>query len=102
MTEVGLRGMRGNSEVSRAAGASCGWCSCCAGGRLQKLAADLRPRLAPPVPSVLQKKGWTCRKEEVNALRAFKRRVLTYPNCSELLLDEFLREGLVIGGEEAA
>lgn len=44
----------------------------------------------------LQKKGWACRKEDVNALRAFKRRCAGYDSCAELLFDEFLRPGLLI------
>lgn len=50
------------------------------------------PRLLP----TLQKKGWACRKEDLNELRSFKRRILTYPSCSELLFDEFLRAGLIV------
>lgn len=43
-----------------------------------------------------QKKGWSCRKEDLNALRAFKRRCASYDSCAELLFDEFLRAGLLI------
>lgn len=43
-----------------------------------------------------QKKGWACRKEDLNALRAFKRRCAGYDSCAELLFDEFLRAGLLI------
>ena len=57
--------------------------------------AHLFPFLPSPLPP-LQKKGWGCRKEDLNELRAFKRRILSYPSCSELLFDEFLRPGLLI------
>ena len=54
------------------------------------------PLPSAPVLACLQKKGWGCRKEDLNELRAFKRRILSYPSCSELLFDEFLRPGLLI------
>ncbi|KAL4423699.1 hypothetical protein ABPG75_001000 [Micractinium tetrahymenae] len=44
-----------------------------------------------------EKKGWACTREQLNELRAFKRRVLTYPSCFELLFDDFLRAGLLVG-----
>ena len=52
--------------------------------------------LAPSFATRLQKKGWACRKEDLNALRAFKRRCASYDSCAELLFDEFLRTGLLI------
>ena len=45
-----------------------------------------------------KKEGWGCSREELAGLRAFKRRVLSYPSCAELLLDDFLRQGLTIVG----
>ena len=51
----------------------------------------------PCSPSThVQKKGWACRKEDLNALRAFKRRCASYDSCADLLFDEFLRAGLLI------
>ncbi|PRW60889.1 transducin beta 3 isoform A [Chlorella sorokiniana] len=43
-----------------------------------------------------EKKGWACRKEDLNALRAFKRRCASYDSCAEALFDEFLRANLLI------
>lgn len=43
-----------------------------------------------------QKKGWACSREELAELRAFKRRVLTYGSCADLLFDDFLRAGLLV------
>lgn len=59
------------------------------------LTAPRRPR--PPWRP--QKKGWACTRQQLNELRAFKRRVLSYPSCAELLLDDFLRAGLLVGQE---
>ncbi|KAL4446368.1 hypothetical protein ABPG77_003175 [Micractinium sp. CCAP 211/92] len=46
-----------------------------------------------------EKKGWACTREQLNELRAFKRRVLAYPSCAELLFDDFLRAGLLVAQE---
>lgn len=59
-------------------------------------------RSLPPsrVPcSLPQKKGWACSREDLHALRAFKRRVAGYASCSDLLFDDFLRAGLIVAGE---
>lgn len=55
-------------------------------------------RCAPPcLPP--QKKGWACTREQLSELRAFKRRLGAYPSCAELLFDDFLRAGLLVGQE---
>lgn len=55
------------------------------------------PSVGPaPLQTHVQKKGWACRKEDLNALRAFKRRCASYDSCADLLFDEFLRAGLLI------
>lgn len=59
-------------------------------------AAPPHPTPQPPLP---QKKGWACTREQLNELRAFKRRVLAYPSCAELLFDDFLRAGLLVAQE---
>ncbi|EFN57276.1 hypothetical protein CHLNCDRAFT_9043, partial [Chlorella variabilis] len=45
---------------------------------------------------ITEKKGWGCGKDELAQLRAFKRRASACASCSELLLEDFLRAGLLI------
>lgn len=55
-------------------------------------AGAARPRPTHPCSHpLLQKKGWAYSREQLGALRGFKRRLGGYASCGEMIWDEFLQ-----------